>query len=526
MFKNDAAVIWEYVVNSLQYVERGTAPRVQVMVKPRLREIDVSDNGRGMSADELQHYFRMHGENLDRRRGRIGRGKFGTGKSAAFGIAKKFRVDTRKDGLRNVVELTRDTIDRSSGDEIPLSWMVRNEVTPLPSGTSVTISEIMLPRISTPAIIEYIERHLQAFRALGAEVAVNDHVCEYREPAVAESFAFRPTSQQAAVLGDVELRIKVAQAPLPETDLGVAITAGAGNLVAIERAGIERKEFGNYLFGDVDVPNLETADTALEAYDSSRSLSLNPAHPVSVALIPFIGSKLEEVRLRLVQRQREARKSEQARRLAQEADRIAEILNRDFETVRQRLSDIRAASSARGTAGSTFGSSQEAGTDPGEWVEGFQTPGDIEKTRTANKGNGGKNRKPPNIAAAGSPSADGRNAVDPAGGGDGDRRKPRGGLRVDYRNLGSDEPRSFYDPPSFAILINLDHPVVAAALSDGGVEEPAFRRLSYEIAFSEYAMALGYEMAQRDPDIPADDLLYEVRSSLNRVSVAAAALYR
>jgi hypothetical protein len=67
---------------------------------------------------------------------------------------------------------------------------------------------------------------------------------------------------------------------------------------------------------------------------------------------------------------------------------------------------------------------------------------------------------------------------------------------------------------------------VSAALGDGGVEETTFRRLSYEIAFSEYAMALGYEMAKQDPEIPADDLLYEVRSSLNRISVAAASLYR
>src|SRR5688572_6933687 len=112
MFKNEAAVVWEYVVNSLQYVDRRTAPRVQVTVKPRMREIEVSDNGRGMSADELQHYFRMHGENVDRLRGRMGRGKFGTGKSAAFGVGKRFRVDTRKNGLRNVVELTREMIDR------------------------------------------------------------------------------------------------------------------------------------------------------------------------------------------------------------------------------------------------------------------------------------------------------------------------------------------------------------------------------------------------------------------------------
>lgn len=95
-----------------------------------------------------------------------------------------------------------------------------------------------------------------------------------------------------------------------------------------------------------------------------------------------------------------------------------------------------------------------------------------------------------------------------------------------YRSLGRDEYRSRYDEHSLSILINLDHPVVSAALSDGGIEEAGFRRLSYEIAFSEYAMALGYELLKQDPNMPADDLLYEVRSSLNRVATTAASLYR
>jgi hypothetical protein len=72
----------------------------------------------------------------------------------------------------------------------------------------------------------------------------------------------------------------------------------------------------------------------------------------------------------------------------------------------------------------------------------------------------------------------------------------------------------------------LDHAVVAAALGDGKVEDPTFRRLSYEIAFSEYAMALGYEMLKQDQNMSADDLLYEVRSTLNRVAASAATLYR
>jgi hypothetical protein len=130
------------------------------------------------------------------------------------------------------------------------------------------------------------------------------------------------------------------------------------------------------------------------------------------------------------------------------------------------------------------------------------------------------------VAAAGEPDPAGKDPIDPAGTNNGARRKPRGGFQVVYRNLGRSEHRSRYEERSLSILINLDHPVLSAALAQGGVEEPSVRRLSYEIAFSEYAMALGYELLKQDPNMPGDDLLYEVRSSLNRVAVSAAPLYR
>ncbi len=84
-FKTEAPVAWEYVVNSLQYVDPGVQPKVEVMVKHG--SITISDNGSGMDEDRLAHFFTLHGENLERRAGRLGRGKWGTGKSAAFGIA-------------------------------------------------------------------------------------------------------------------------------------------------------------------------------------------------------------------------------------------------------------------------------------------------------------------------------------------------------------------------------------------------------------------------------------------------------
>ena len=403
--------------------------------------------------------------------------------------------------------------------------VLMDEKTDEPNGTIVTIGEIELPRINTPAIIDYIERNLQFFRAKSPEVAVNSHVCSFREPQLAKTQTFLPPAQLSTLLGDVTLTVKIARAPLPELEQGIAVTAGPGNLVAIEKAGMERKEFGNYLFGEIDVPRLETHSTSIQPYDASRSLQLNPMHPVAAALIGFIGSRLEQIRLELVAEAREARKTEQARRLANEASKLSQILNSDFQHVHQRLREIQAVSSVKGAAAGRFGNKATGGAEATSWVKGSKTPGDVDGTQRGKEGGGGKGRKAPKIAASGEPNPEGKNAVDPAGD-DGGRKKPQGGFWVDFRHLGADERRSNYDPTTLAIVINLDHPVVAAALAGGSVEDLGFKRLSYEIAFTEYSLALAYEMANEDPEIPADDLLFELRDSLNRVSRSAAALYR
>lgn len=527
-FRTEASAVWEYVVNSLQYVDTRVLPRVQVMVKPRLKVVEIRDNGHGMTAEGLRQFFKMHGENIDRLQGRPGRGKFGTGKSAAFGIGNVLKVDTRRGGLRNMVRIDRAMIEASSGEDIDLDWTIRNERTEFANGTTITIEDIFLPKLKTTPIIEYIERYLQTYRARMPEVAVNEHLCEYREPNVSETHVFHPSSKQAEVIGDVELAVQVSATPLLPNEQGIAITAGLGNLVAIETAGIEVKEFGNYLFGSVDVPALESTDSRMEAYNPTRSLQLNPQHPVVCVLLPFIGSKLEEVRKLQVQKLREAQKTEEARRLTVEARRIAEILNEDFKRVMGRLNDIRSASAKPGGVGAHFGDSSQSGDEDGVWVEGTTIPGVLEvpSGRDAPAVNLARGRPDPGVGREGHPKEHGEAAVDPAGGRGIKTRHPRGGFSVDFRHLGDDSDRSKFDRTSLSILINLDHPVVKSALRGGKVEDVSFRRLAYEIAFTEYSVALGYEMAEQDPDIPADDLLYEVRSTLNRVSVSAAPLYR
>src|SRR3990172_6157923 len=78
-------VLWEYVSNSLDNAIEGQA--VNVAVEILAAAITVADDGVGMSRRDLQTFFQMHGVNLQRLRGKRVRGRFGTGKSAAFGIA-------------------------------------------------------------------------------------------------------------------------------------------------------------------------------------------------------------------------------------------------------------------------------------------------------------------------------------------------------------------------------------------------------------------------------------------------------
>src|SRR5690606_22823228 len=159
LFKSDHLVVWEYVSNSLQYIEAGTNPHVMVTIQPRNRRIVIADNGTGMDWAGLQNFFIMHGENIERKRGRAGRRRFGTGKSAGFGIANVLRVTSIRNGERSVVELRRRDIDAmKSEDPVPVRVIERSVPVREPNGTIVEIEDIQLSRLDKARVIKYIER--------------------------------------------------------------------------------------------------------------------------------------------------------------------------------------------------------------------------------------------------------------------------------------------------------------------------------------------------------------------------------
>jgi len=100
----------------------------------------------------------------------------------------------------------------------------------------------------------------------------------------------------------------------------------------------------------------------------------------------------------------------------------------------------------------------------------------------------------------------------------------RGGFGVEYRHMGAAHWRAEYDRASRSIVINLDFPQLASAVAEDGIESLTFKRLSNEVAFSEYAIAIAYELVNMQTYQDPSDYLFDVRTTINRLSRKAAEL--
>jgi hypothetical protein len=57
------------------------------------------------------------------------------------------------------------------------------------------------------------------------------------------------------------------------------------------------------------------------------------------------------------------------------------------------------------------------------------------------------------------------------------------------------------------------------------IDDPVFRRLAYEVAFSEYAIALAHELDRQGHYIEPSAAIVAIRETLNRIARRGAALY-
>lgn len=507
----------------MQYVDPGTSPDVRVTIDSKRKRITIADNGRGMDREGLQNFFVMHGENLDRKAGRRGRGRFGTGKCAAFGIGQRLRVTSVRKGRRNSVELRREDIDAAGEQEIPVRKLEDNTPTDEPNGTVVEVIDIGLRSLDQRSIIRYIERHLARWPNKPT-VIVNNSECEHNEPAVARIERIRPDGEDAGRLGDVQLVLKVAKAPLDPEMQGVAIFAN-GVWLETTLAGAEGQPTSQYIFGEIDVPALDEDTSSIATYDMSRSMLLNRNNELVMFVLAFVGRQVDLLRRELARKDRARRAELETKQLQREASLIAEMINDDFREFSDRVARVK----ARAGVGRDPGpSSAKGGLDVDVLVSGDSIPAEVQQPDGAigrGTGRSGGNGDPPDRGPVLTSNEHGQQHGNPAGG-NGKARTLRGGFRVDFKEMGVEADRAVYVRTERTIFVNLDHPQVSAAKGLQDDKDPSFRRLAYEVVFAEYAVALASELAEQDEYMDVSDPIFDIRETMNRMARRAAALYR
>ena len=525
LFRYEHAVVWEYVANGLQYKDPATIPTVVVDVDVKAKRIRVRDNGRGMSMNDLRRYFQMHGENIDRKHGRPGRGYFGTGKSAAFGIANTLRITTVRNGLRSRVQLTRSDIDaRPDGDTIPISVLEDEIKSSAANGTLVEIEGVFLKHLDIGSITRHIERHIAHWP--NATVIVNNYQCEFTEPDINSEQEYRTIGTDSeAGLGDAKLVVKVAKAPLEEELRGIAILS-EGVWYETTLAGCERKPFAEYLFGTFDVPALARDQSAIPAFDMSRSMRLNPRNDIVAEITRFAGVKLESIRRELEKQDRERRQSEERKRLQQQGSKIAELINEHFKSWRAK---IKGTISKSGTGRDLLPASDTDNAAEATVVSGNELPGTTIASTAVGTGGGGSSGASPRDLPTIILDETSEEKIAEKSERANKHRSASGGFNVAFEKIGPNEKRAKYDRATRTIFINLEHPRVALELRGSSaqiaVDDPNFLRMAYEIAFTEYAIVLAQELGSEQYYIDAQDALVDVRQTLDDLSKAFASTW-
>ena len=509
-------VIWEYVSNSLDNGKENIPITVAVTVSKEDDSLIIADNGSGMSRDDLEHFFTMHGENVQRKKGKRVRGRFGTGKSAAFGIAKFLTIETRCKGLKNIVSLHVEDIKKaSSGKPFYVNDIIINEPTEDDDGTIVNIKELLIGKIDTETTISYIEKHLARYH-LRASVIINGHNCKFKEPPAIKTIKLNAPAELEKFIGSPELIIKVAPFGLDQDERGIDILSD-GIWHETTLGEVEGREMSDRLFGEIDISLLEKVEDDIAPFDNTRNNLLNRANPRVVIIIGWISQELEKVRQTLVQDERERRKTEQAKKLEQEAQRMASILNDDFKNLLMELEISRKISGKpKGKIDDVITESGDifpgGGNSDSQWQEAGQPHGD---------GHGGKN--PPgdgDYPRPGPSLIDGEAKGSPKQA-DATGKKNRSGLfSIEFANLTEDWPRSRYERAEHKILINLDHPQVAFALKEGGgsLDSRHFLSTVYEVAAVEYAQTIPFERIQQGEQVDAADALFIVGDTIDRIT--------
>jgi hypothetical protein len=244
---------------------------------------------------------------------------------------------------------------------------------------------------------------------------------------------------------------------------------------------------------------------------------LNPQNPVVAVLLGWLSEELERTRIHLVEKEREKRKSEEAKQLAKEAEKIADLLNEDFAQLEMELELARQVSKRSGgkRVNETLDSQGQLwpgdGYEPTPWEQTGHPHGEGKRGSVA--GAGETSRPGPTVQPGNELGSLKNSSV-------GSAKRRHAIFSIVYENQTADEPRSTYDRNTKTIYINLDHPQIASVLEVSGrrISDRQFRQICYEVAAVEYALAIPHEKIERNDIYDASDALYDVKDTINRIT--------
>ncbi|MBR6722490.1 ATP-binding protein [bacterium] len=162
MYKTLPPVLAELISNA--YDADATWVDIKLYDEGSEKQIIITDNGYGMSFDEINDSFLVIGKNRRKGtendmgitpQGRKVTGRKGLGKLATFGITSKIEIQTIKEGFLNIFSMDLEDILNENNNGIYKPTIIkRNEPTEKSSGTQIILSRI---KRESPFNIENIE---------------------------------------------------------------------------------------------------------------------------------------------------------------------------------------------------------------------------------------------------------------------------------------------------------------------------------------------------------------------------------
>lgn len=522
-FGSLAKVVAEYVTNSIDARENGRSVNVTI-TKRRYgggTRVVVSDDAKGMDDVDLRRFFYMHHENEARQRGRGARGKFGTGKAAAFGIGTSLQVETRRNGRRWVVRLEKSEIEAAVRERRkPRPDVQADGVATAEQNGTVIVIDGITRNIDEPRISRELRRCLGRQLDVHNVILFNTRVSTVEPPAVRswENFSSSEDPAVSAVIGpNVKCVIKAAATSVEEGLRGIIVTSNEFPVAQVEPTG----DYAARIFGYCEVLALEQDDSTPGPYTDARDFRLNEDNRTAAVLASWLRDCLNTVTSELGADERERRRRARDEALRKAASKMEAVLNRHYQGEFQH-SRVRATIAGASDTLLVGGGTTTYVLPNPDGVAGYAVVPSTSSTDGTTPAS--TQQEIPSVEGPDTPPSRRPVERDPFGEGRGDlvpvdethrrRRSKSGGFSIDWEKAGEEAPRSNYVESELTILINLDHPEIAAAYQEGEAS-PLFRMLVFEAAAQEYCYATAYQQLELDPSMDGSDTVQYVRATID-----------